>query len=193
MDTMEVDVAEPGYVGKYRQPQRTPVLAIRRPHVVTRIWVTLAVVMATVVVAGYLWTREPAARHGAQPPPPAGTGAQARTSADPTTVTVAGLTLHLAAVRPIVTPLVGDDVNRRLSWTVQVSNRSGAAVTVGGPAAILWATDGSGHVAVTTQRIPSGSRRTATVSFDVPTILEPSSITLTLGSGQAQMTVRPPR
>jgi hypothetical protein len=190
MDTMEVDVAEPGYVGKYRQRERTPIRALRRPHAGTRTWV--AVVLVAVVVAGYQWMRETPARHAAQPRPAATSGASVRASADPATVTLGGLTVHFTATRPVVTPLVGDDVDHRLSWTVQVSNRTDAAVTIGGPAAILWARDGSGHVAVTRHRIPSGSLRTATLSFDVPELLEPSSITLTSGAGQAEMTVRPP-
>jgi hypothetical protein len=192
---VEVAMADPGYVGKYRQRDRTPVLPYRHRSHRAKIAVTLAVVGTVSVVGAYVGTRvtwteavvpQPTAGHAAK------TSTAVRKTVESANMTLGKLTVHFDATRASATAIVGDDVNRRLSWKMQVSNRTGTTVTIGNPTAILWAVDGSGHVAVSRQRVPSDSRQTATVSFDLPKVLEPASIALTLGSAKAEVKVTSP-
>jgi hypothetical protein len=196
VDKVEVAMAGRGYVGKYRQRDRTPVLAYCRRKLGTKISVALALVGTVSVVGGYVGTRPTPWTEAVAPQPVAGHAARTSTAVRKTVesanMTLGRLTVHFDATRAIATAIVGDDLNRRLSWKVQVSNRTGATVTIGHPTAVLWARDGSGHVAVSRQRVPSDSQQTATVSFDLPKVLEPSSITLTLGSAEAEVKVKSP-
>ena len=197
VDEVEVAMAGAGYIGKHRQRDRTPILASCRRKVGTKISVALAMVATVSGVGGDLGTRETSWVGGVAAQPAAGhamrTSTAVRKTGAPGNITLGRLTVHLDATRAVVTAIAGDDVNRRLSWRMQVSNRTGAAVTIGDPTAILWAADGSGHLAVSRQRVPPDSQQAATVSFDLPKILEPSSITLTLGSFQAEVKVKIPR
>jgi hypothetical protein len=196
IDRVEVTMADRGYVGKYRQRERMSVLAYCRRKLSTKISVTLAVVATVSAVGGYVETRATSWPEAVAPQPTAGHAARSSTAVrrpvEAANMTLGRLTVHFDATRPTVTTIAGDDVNRRLSWKVQINNRTGVSVTFGDPTAILWARDGSGHLAVNRQRIPPDSQQTVIVSFDLPKILEPSSITLTQGSTQAEVKVESP-
>ena len=109
---------------------------------------------------------------------------------DSADVTLGKLTLHFDTTEATTVAIPGDDLIKRVSWKVRVSNNSGTTVSIGDPTTIVWTTDGSGHVAVTRQSVVPGSQQAVVISFELPEVLEPSSITLALGSSRADVRVK---
>jgi hypothetical protein len=105
-------------------------------------------------------------------------------------MTLGKLALHFDTTKAITATIAGDGDNKKPSWKMKVSNKTGTTVTIGDPTTILWATDGSGHVAVSQQHVAPDSEQVVVVSFELPKVLTPLSITFTVGSAKAEVKVK---
>jgi hypothetical protein len=187
-------MAAVGYVGRYRRRDDMPLRGSyrRARHPKVAVALTTAGIMATVGVA--LGVRAP----GSTEAPARAASASLATKATPATsitrkrgdVTLGKLALHFDSTQATTAAIAGDENDKRVSWTVQISNDTGTSVSIGDLTTILWTTDGSGHVAVTRQRVAPGSHRAVVISFELPEALEPSSITFSSGSTQATVKVK---
>jgi hypothetical protein len=187
-------MAAVGYVGRYRRRDDMPLRGSyrRARHQKVAVALTTAGIMATVGVA--LGVRAA----GSTEAPARAASASLATKATPATsitrkrgdVTLGKLALHFDTTQATTAAIAGDENDKRVSWTVQISNDTGTSVSIGDLTTILWTADGSGHVAVTRQRVAPGSHRAVVISFELPEALEPSSITFTSGSTQATVKVK---
>jgi hypothetical protein len=196
VDDVEGAMADSEYVGKHRDPAEAPPPAHRPARAGTRMAAAVAMIGIVSVVGGAVGTRALSQAKAAAAPRAASAPVTTTTTHVVTTVPSRGahrgrLVVHVDSPHPTRSAIAGDEGSRRLTWTLDVANGTGTTVTIGDPTAVLWTTDGSGHVAVTRDVVRPGSRRATPVSFDLPMGLDPSSITLTVGSLQTELTVAP--
>jgi hypothetical protein len=189
-------MASENYVGRYRQRREAPVLGHGRRNRYAKVAVAMTAA-GIIALAGVALSTRATGWNGA---PARRTSASAAVQAAPATSITSGsrnvplgeLSLHLATMEAITTPIAGDAGDRRLSWTAQVGNDTSSSVTIGDPTTILWTTDGSGHLAVSRQRVRPGAHQAVVISFELPEGLQPSSITLRSGSARAKVDVTAP-
>lgn len=187
-------MASENYVGRYRERHDVVVLGHGRRYRYAKVAVamTAAGVVALVGVALSMratgWTGAPGRRTSVSTSVQV-TRATSTTSRSPR-VPPEKLSLRLETMAVTTAPIAGDARDRRVTWTAKVGNDTDSTVTVGDPTTILWTTDGSGHLAISRQRVPPGAHQAVVISFELPQGLEPSSITLRSGSTQAKVDVK---